>query len=169
MRLIRYGTILTVAAVLSGCGDRSDGGDGTSSPAGAAWLLENAPADAQSVLAVKAAAGEGDKVVMRGRIGGRADPISPDSGIFILVDPSLPTCADNPEDSCPRPWDYCCEEPQKVAASAATVQLSAAAGTPAFRQLKPMDEVVVVGTVAPRSGNQTLLVMADQVHVAPGR
>src|SRR5690606_34806163 len=78
-----------------------------------AWLLTSAPDAPVDVGAAKQSASEGDTIALRGRIGGRSDPMSADSAVFVVMDPAIPSCADNPGDTCATPWDYCCE-PQEV-------------------------------------------------------
>ncbi len=163
--------LLTLTFALWGCGQSNESG-GASADADAddaSWRLTSAPDGALGVVKVKAAAAAGDRVVVRGKIGGRMEPISPDSGLFVIMDPALPSCADNLNDGCPTPWDYCCELPETIAANAATVQLRQADGTPVVLsegQLKPLNEVIVVGTVAQRPNDQTLVVTAEGVYVA---
>jgi len=136
-----------------------------------AWLLVAAPEGAQSVNDVKATAAEGDRIVLRGRIGGRAEPITEGSPVFTIVDLSLPYCGQEAEDGCPVPWDYCCESPETIASNSATVQVVDEAGRPIthdlYRQgLNPLDEVVVIGDVAPRPSENVLTVRATGVYHA---
>lgn len=158
------------ALALAGCGERS-----AESPAGgvggAQWLLASEPSGAESITAVKAGAAEGDRVVLRGRIGGRRQPLTPGSLAFTLVDLSLPYCGQVAEDGCGTPWDYCCETPETINAHGATVQVVGADGAPLLGDassagLEPLDEVVVVGTVGPRPSEQVLMVMATGVYAA---
>jgi hypothetical protein len=138
-------------------------------PAGAAWVLAAEPADVKSVVEVKAAAAEGDRVVVRGRIGGRRDPLTAGSPVFTVMDLSVPHCGENPEDKCATPWDYCCETPDTKKANAATVQIVGTDGQPisgdaASGGLKPLDEVVLVGTVGPRPTPDVLTILASGVY-----
>ena len=151
--------------VLGGCergAERSASAPGVAEPAGgAAWVLTGEPAGAVGVAEVKASAQEGDTVVLRGRIGGRRDPMGEGSAVFTVMDLGLPHCGENPEDKCATPWDYCCEKPETIRANAATVQAPAAADGAGFR---PLDEVVVVGTVGPRPNPDVLTVVASGVY-----
>lgn len=134
----------------------------------AAWKLASAPAGGIDVAKAKAGAKEGDKITLVGRIGGRSEPITASSGLFVIMDPALPACSDNPEDNCATPWDYCCETPETITANAATVQLRDADGKPivlADGELQPLSKITVVGTVAPRPNSDTLVVYATGVHV----
>lgn len=133
-----------------------------------AWVLTEAPADAIGVAQIKADAKEGDRVVMRARIGGRASPITEGSPVMIVMDPAIPSCADNPADSCRTPWDYCCEPSEVKVANSATIQIvddagSLVVGSIASAGLEPLDEVIIVGVVGPRPDPAVLTVMATGV------
>jgi hypothetical protein len=157
---------LLTAALLSGCS--SEPADEVSADRADAWRLAAAPADAMSVLEAKAAATPGEPITLTGKIGGRLDPITPASGLFVLMDTSLPSCDELPGDTCPTPWDYCCEASGDVARHAATIQLRDSAGDPialAADDLSPLDRVTVVGTVAPAASDSTLIVHATGVAV----
>jgi hypothetical protein len=131
------------------------------------WTLASEPAGAVGVAEAKASAQEGDQVVLRGRIGGRAEPLSAGSPVFTVMDLSVAYCGQASEDGCTTPWDYCCETPEAIAASAATVQVAGVEGG-ALSGLSPLDEVVIVGTVGPRPTPQVLTVVATGVHRVGG-
>ena len=135
-------------------------------------FLTAAPADAADVSAAKTAAREGDRVTLRGRIGGSLSPFTAERAVFTIIDPALPACSDNEGDSCETPWDYCCEPKEKIRANAATVQVVDASGAPLKTGLQgagglaPLSEVVVVGTVSQRDEGGTLVVNAEKIYVA---
>jgi len=148
------------------------GGNGTAATAASAEIMLAAlPDGAVGVAAAKPTVVEGDAVVLRGRIGGTRAPMTGESGIFLIMDPSLSPCP--PDEGCPAPWDYCCETPDTKLANNATIQLVGADGDQltadfAALGLEPMDEVVVVGTVGPRPNTDVLLVKATGVHKVAG-
>jgi len=165
--------------VVPGCGksDSASTDSATAQPSSSApsqaWLLEAMPERAVDVAAAKQTAKVGDLVVVRGRIGGRLDPISKDSAVFVIVDPALHSCDQNAGDTCATPWDYCCETPETMSANNATVQIVDVAGSPIAIDvqsvgLKPLDTVVVVGTVGPRPSPQVLTIKATGVHRVGG-
>lgn len=137
-----------------------------------AWLLTEAPADARTVAEIKPTAAEGDTVVLRARIGGRSEPITPGAGVFLVVDPGVPSCDQIPGDNCPTPWDYCCEPRERLSAGTATVQLVDADGSPITADLiaagfAPLDEVIVTGTVGARPSPQVLTILARSIYRQP--
>jgi hypothetical protein len=163
--------VLTMLVPLTACKDSAPpAGSGTASPV---WLLTQAPADARTVGEIKPSAVEGDTVVLRGRIGGRKDPITPGMAVFIVIDPGVPSCDQIPGDNCSTPWDYCCEPRESLNANSATIQLVDEAGNPiavdlAGLGLRPLDEVVVIGTIGPRPSGQILIVRATGMYRVGG-
>lgn len=137
------------------------------------WVLTSAPADAVPVGEAKSSVSEGDEVVIRGRIGGRVQPIAADSSVFTIVDMKLKHCGQLHGDTCPQPWDYCCEPPASLTAHSATVQLVNADGAaletdPIKAGLKALDEVIVVGTIGPRPNDKVLTIKATGVYRVGG-
>lgn len=165
--IVLFAASASLAILINGC-------DNASSPpatdtATTAWMLSSAPADAQSVKEAKADATEGEQVVVRGRIGGRMKPMTAGSPVFVIMDLSVPHCGQIPGDQCPTPWDYCCEKPEDITANSATVQLVDESGEsldtdPADAGLKPLDEIIVVGTVGPRPSDEILTIRAKGVY-----
>jgi hypothetical protein len=135
-------------------------------------FVTDAPEGATGVAAAKGSAKEGERVVLRGRIGGARAPFTAERAVFTVIDPGLPSCADNPEDTCDTPWDYCCEPKERILANAATVQVVDASGAPlkaglqGAGGLEPLREVVVVGIVARRDDAGAFVVNAEKVYVA---
>lgn len=167
--LLKIAFALALPLMLAGCGDQADASADAAATPATDWRLDAPPADAVDVRTAKADATDGQTIALRGRIGGRIKPISPDAGLFILMDKALPSCADMGH-GCPTPWDYCCEAPETISTNAVTVQLRDATGQPIPLQpdeLSPLEEVVVVGTVAPRPNPQTLVLHATGVYTAP--
>lgn len=93
-------------------------------PAG--LLLQSEPTGAVDLLAAKKAAKLGDEITFKCRIGGRAQPFADASAVMVVIDPSLKPCP--PEEGCPRPWDYCCDPPDVLTASTASVRIVGADG-----------------------------------------
>jgi len=171
MRTLQTFVLATaLGLVMVGCTDEATESTSTSDSAHSDWLLASEPAGAVSITQVNTEVTGGDRVAVRGRIGGRQQPLSNESPVFTIVDLSLPHCGEIPGDSCPTPWDYCCEPGEIITANSATVQLVGEDGSPLDVDpiaggLSPLDEVVVFGEVAPRSSGGSLTIRATGVHV----
>lgn len=165
---------LTLASlVLTGCGNESSTAQDAGEPAAPTWMLASAPEGARSVTEAKASAAEGERIVLRGRIGGRKVPITADSPVFTVMDLAIPHCGENPADKCRTPWDYCCETPETITTNSATVQIvdedgKPIAGSPIAQGLEALGEVIVVGTVAPRPSENVLTVRATGIYRVGG-
>jgi hypothetical protein len=178
-------TVCGLAAIIAGgCDSKSeDHGDGAGGDAGAKpaavtaaalpadLFVDAPPADAKAVTDVKASAKAGDHVVVRGRVGGSRQPFVDGRAVFTIVDASLPTCADHPNDGCKTPWDYCCEPKDKLFANSATIQVRGADGKPLavdlgrIGRIKAMDRIVVAGVVREKSDAGVLVVEAEAIGV----
>ena len=149
----------------------ADPAESTSAPAvdGTKFLLVAEPEGASDVIKVREDAGDGDDVVIVGRIGGSASPWVDGQAAFSIVDGSLKACSDIPGDNCPKPWDYCCET-HKLPASTALVKVVDEHGelvqTDARQLLnvKELSTVVVQGR-AKRDDAGNLTVLATGVYV----
>lgn len=134
-----------------------------------AWLLTSEPSGAVSISEAKQSAQEGDTVVIRGRIGGRRSPMSNESSVFTIMDMELAYCGQHEDDGCTTPWDYCCETPDTIGTNSATVQVVGdGAIDPVAAGLKPLDVVILIGTVGPRPNDQVLTIQATGVYRADG-
>jgi hypothetical protein len=155
--------------LLVGCGQ--DKPPATSAPAsveplvvdGAKYILAEAPADAADVIQVRQEAQDGDEIVIVGRIGGSTEPWIDGRAAFSIVDRSIKACTDIPGDTCPTPWDYCCETP-KLPTATALVKLVdddgqlITADARGLLNVKELMTVVVTGTAKrDDAGNLTVL------------
>jgi hypothetical protein len=137
-------------------------------------FLALAPDGARGVGELKADDSVTGAVVVRGRIGGRVEPFVKGSAVFLLADADMKDCSQLHGDTCPRPWDYCCEPKDSLLANTATVQVVGDDGQPlridlAGRQgLEPLREIVVTGDVASRAGG-SLVINARGIYVSPAR
>lgn len=167
---------MIAAFLLSGCdpGDETANSPatGTAEPALPEGLvLASAPQGARSVAEVRASAQEGDQVVVRGVVGGREEPMAGNRAILTLLDETVKTCDQNPEDGCETPWDACCEPQELIAANSATVQVVDANGSPlktglgGIASLAPLSRVVVTGTFHPSPDGKSAVINATGIHV----
>ncbi len=72
-----------------------------------AFILKEEPPGARDVIAAREAAGDGDEVVVFGRIGGSEVPWVEGVAAFMIADASLKSCDEIGSDNCPKPWDFC--------------------------------------------------------------
>ena len=172
-------SVLAVA-VIAGCSNEEESASPAPAAAAAAapsaalpanLAVADAPANAQDLAAVKTNAKDGDAVVIRGKIGGREEPIAKNRAIMTVLDPSVTTCDTMPGDACKTPWDACCEPSEKIAANSATVQVVDAQGKPlaanleSIAGLKPLSNVTIAGTAKRAAGSDALIIEAKQIHV----
>jgi len=166
-----------IVALNSACGnkektDNSDSGGATGPSISSSLIAETAPEGALGVVAARAAAKPGEAIVLRGKVGGKMNPISDSAAIFVLADENaIASCDQNPDDECETPWDYCCEEASTIAASTATIQFRGEDGKilrstlRGVGDLKELSFLVVSGTVDSASTAEALIVNADKIHV----
>jgi len=145
--------------------------DASALPAG--LFIYDVPPGARSVAEVKAEVKNPGEVVVHGRIGGRREPFVDGAAVFLLADTGMKTCAELHGDTCPTPWDYCCEPRESLTAKTATIQVIGDDGKPLGVDLKgrqglePMAEVTVVGEIQTRVDASALLINARRVYVHP--
>lgn len=142
-------------------------------PLPAALLVTVEPAGAVDITAAKASASDGANVVIRGKIGGTKDPLASGRAVMTLIDMTLPTCDTMAGESCPTPWDACCEPKEAITAKSATVQVAGADGRPmksnlgTLKGVAPGKKVVVAGIARKPAGAETLVIDASQIYVIP--
>lgn len=131
----------------------------------AALHLATAPSPAASVADVRKLDSGADVVVV-----GRVKDIVATRAVFTIADLSLKSCAE-PGDSmnCATPWDYCCEDRERLAAGVATIEIrdgdAPLQGTVQFwNGLDHLKQVVVAGRlVKDEKGNAS--VIASGIYV----
>jgi hypothetical protein len=158
-------------AIVIGCGTRS--GPTTSvpsSPPDPRYALAEEPADAKPVIAVRKDAKDGDEVTITGRIGGDRDPWVKGRAAFLIVDASLKACSELEGDTCPTPWDFCCDDIGHLNDSKATIKIVDEAGETVptdARELLGVKELqtVTIRGQAKRDDAGNLTVLAKGVFV----
>ena len=176
--MLRITTIaLTTSTILllSGCSEsvsepqtQAPSTENTEQPTPHDWVLTSPPEGDVSITEAKANAKEGDQIVIRGRIGGRHEPISADSPVFTIVDLGLEYCGQTTDDRCGTPWDYCCETRATIASNSATVQVQGDAINLIGAGLEPLDEIILIGTVGPRPDQQMFTILATGIYRVDG-
>ncbi len=169
--------LLTMTALaVAGCKNASepDRADAPpAEPALEALLLAGKPEGAVSISEARAKHEPGTPVVLAGKIMGRDDPFVEDRAMVVLGDPArLTSCDLRPGDNCKTPWDVCCDEPEVIRQSIATVQVVnddgslVKHGLRGLGGMKELSSLVVKGTVAEGSNPDNLIVNAEAIHVA---
>jgi len=135
------------------------------------YVLNEEPKDAQTVIDTREKAKDKDDVVVVGRIGGRKNPWVKGAVAFSIVDPSLKACSERPGDTCPTPWDYCCEADLSKATVFVTVVDDKTGKTlkedaREALKLRELDTVVVKGK-AQRDKKGNLTIAASKLFVRP--
>jgi hypothetical protein len=97
------------------------------------------------------------------------------AAVFALIDSSVKSCDQLPGNTCRTPCDYCCEPPDVLKATTATIQLVDDDGKPqrvrmnGQRGLKPLAELTIAGEVASRDASGSLVINARRIHIHPGK
>jgi hypothetical protein len=115
--------VFTSAAVVLGLvASISIAGDPSSSAPAKPYMLKKAPPRAAEVAALRKDAKDQQDIVVVGRVGGRKSPWVKNAAAFSIVDRSLKACNERPGDTCPTPWDFCCEADLPKSTLLVTVQ-----------------------------------------------
>ena len=167
------GLLAALALGIAGC-DRQAATPQPAPPVAipASLLLSEAPAGAKDVAAVVKEAKNGEEVIVRGRIGGRAEPFVGDRAVVQIIDPGIKACNENPGDGCATPWDVCCEPTDRLLAGSMIIQVLDANGRPLKAGLKgvgglqPLSTIIVKGKAARPEGSKAVTVNATSLYVA---
>ena len=149
---------------------------GTASPALEKVLLNAMPAAAVDVSAAVPSAKAGEEIVVQGRLLGAEKVFVENRAAFVLGDSTkLTACSDKAGDTCPTPWDACCDAKEVIRTAVATIQVVDGKGTVLKESVKglggltELSNVVIKGTVATASGNGVLIVNATGIFVVPAK
>lgn len=167
-------TLITgIALLLSACSPEPEAGETTAGNIleSNIQLLEAKPGDPLPVKAARAQLSPGQPAVVTGQVGGSEEPFFDGYAGFVLADTAVRFCNEMGDDHCPTPWDACCEDPDSLKSSRASVQFVDAAGLPVaaslkgFAGLEPLRKVVVTGTVASSSTPENLIIEAQGLYL----
>jgi hypothetical protein len=134
-------------------------------------LLEMKPADAINVKTARATLKPGDKAVVFGQIGGLTEPFLDGHAGFVMGDTDIEFCDEMGDDHCSKPWDACCEDPDLLKVSRASVQFVddsgdvIAQGMEGFAGLAGLSHVIVTGEVASTSTPDNLIINANGLYI----
>lgn len=133
------------------------------------FLLPEEPAGAVAVAAARKSAAQGERLVVRGIVGGSTTPFVESLAAFTIVDAGVENACVVEADHCPTPWDYCCADPATLRDSSLTVEFRDGpgplpTGARGFHGLDHLSAVVVTGhTEVDERGNVT--VVATGLHL----
>lgn len=157
---------------LSSCQKEKSSSAAPSSSSLNSYLLSEKPSDSVSVAAAFANPTPGTEVVVTGEVMGRLTPFIENRAMLVLGDPEKITpCNRNHDDGCQTPWDVCCDDPEVIKKSVATIQILDDSGRPIKEGLKGLGGIqelttlTVVGEVAEGSNSDNLLINASGIHV----
>ncbi|MFO7725881.1 MAG: hypothetical protein R6V45_10065 [Oceanipulchritudo sp.] len=174
LAILSCGSLLLLT--LPGCGgqapESSGGAANGNASAAPEFVLASPPAGPVGVVESLSAAESGGTITVTGRVGGMASPITAGYAAFVLADEGLVFCDEIEGDSCPQPWDACCEDPEKIKASRVLVQFVDEAGMPLpvdlreITDLKENRRVTVKGRFAGHSTPGNPVIFAEGFHIA---
>lgn len=137
------------------------------------YSLTSAPKNAQQISEVMKDPTPGKEVVLSGEIMGRMHPFINGRAMVTLADPTKVTpCNRIPGDSCTTPWDVCCDDPEVIKKSIATIQILDGdgkilkAGLKGYKGIRELCFLTVKGVIAEGSNANNLLINATAFHVA---
>jgi len=169
---LKLGAAGAALLLFAACGDSNEPTSSVTNSASTALTgyFADIPAEgAIGVAAARSSARPGDVITVRGVIGGTVTPFTDGYAMFVLSDESIAFCSTDDE-HCAQPWDACCEDPDKLAAGRALVQLVHENGAPipltirGVNGLTELDSVLVTGQVAPASSPQNLILNATAIQ-----
>ncbi len=137
------------------------------------FVVKEEPKGAANVIATREKAKDKDEVVVVGRIGGRTNPWVKGAAAFSIVDTSVKACNELPGDTCPTPWDFCCESnlPTKTLFVTLVDEKSGQTIKQDARELLKLRELqtVVVQGKARRDKNGNVSIAASKVFIRPDK
>jgi hypothetical protein len=137
------------------------------------YILKEEPKGAMGVIDAREKAKDKGDVVVIGRIGGRKNPWIKGTAAFSIVDSSLKACSERPGDTCPTPWDFCCEvdlPKQTVFVTVVDEKTGQTLKQDARESLKLHElQTVVVQGKARRDKNGNMMIAASKVYVRPDK
>jgi hypothetical protein len=150
---------LSLFSILAACSEQTSNPKAEApTDAASQLLLTTDPGAAVSVVKAKAD-GAKDKITVEGRI----YDITTGFAVMKLMDLELDYCGEvNKEDTCPTPWDYCCDAKEERLAHSLLVEARGADGkvlaTPSIPGMRLCDKVKVTGKlIIDEHGNHILV------------
>ena len=155
---------LGLFALTAACSSDSEssGPDTRGDAAGAAFVLQTDPGNAESVADTKRTGPSEDVRVVEGRV----YDITKGFAVLKLMGTELHYCGEVRAEGCKTPWDYCCDPPQAHREHSLLVEFRGADGTPVetagIPDLRLLDLVKVRGSLR-KDEYDNLVFVADGV------
>lgn len=174
MKRLTAGSTWVAIGLLAGCGREPVAREKSTAPepAPAAFAAAMPAGDPTPIPLARKQATPGGTLVIEGRIMGVAKPFSEELAVFVLGDEgTLTPCNARESDTCPTPWDVCCNTPEARRDGVATVQIPGSDGAVLRRGLKgvsglrELSRVRVAGKAAAGSGPDALIVNAEAIRI----
>ena len=164
-----------VALLLFSCGDKPaetkvEGASKTVESPLASVFTKTKPEGAISITEAKKSIKVGETITIKGEIGGRQKPFAENVALFIFADGAeLDSCPK--EEGCPTPWDYCCYEPDDIAAASVTIQVMDKDGKLIKKSLKGqnglkgLSQLLITGVVDKKSKDGKLILNVTSIYI----
>ena len=141
-------------------------------PVLAAYFVTATLPDAQAIHIARTTAKPGDTITLKGEVMGRDKVFVDGRAAFTLGDPEkLTTCNKIPSDTCPTPWDACCDSKELKRIGIASIQILGedgrviASDLKGVNDLKELSSIIVSGVVDQSSTEENFVINATQIHV----
>lgn len=169
---------LKLLALATGCSEGENGAaDNVQTTEGvpsklANLILSEKPEGSIPVAEARKTASPGERIVVVGQIGTTMVPFGKNFATLVLGDESILFCDEMADDHCTTPWDACCEDPDKIASSRATVQVVrdgqvVRESLDGVGGMDRLDRIIVVGTVDASTTADNLLINATGIYPEP--
>ena len=171
---IRTILILLCAWAVSGCSQSNEevASPQTNSALDSIQILDTQPTDALAVKAARTQLKPGDEALVFGQVGGVVKPFLEGYAGFVIGDTEILFCDEMEDDGhCTTPWDACCENPDFLQESRASVLFIDAQGNAietgiqGFNGIEGLSTVFVKGTVSQSSTPDNLIIEATGVFM----
>ena len=177
---MKYIALILTALFLYGCSKDTKSGKDQGSDKAVENLEVSLPAELFSSAKIDGAISitearklkAGDKVKVKGKIMGTANPFIKGRALFVMGDPEkLTSCDLRPGDDCPAPWDVCCDDEKMIKAGILSVQIIDSngrvlkTGLEGKSGIKKLALVEIEGTVASNSNADAMTINADKIYV----
>jgi hypothetical protein len=173
--------VLAGLLLAAGCGGGSDPGPAAATEAAApapppaltaVFQPVAAPGELLPIPELRTEAGPGDEVILEAKVMGTMHPFVDGRAAFVVGDEgTLISCDLRHADTCPTPWDNCCDDPKAIRAGTATIQVVDAGGNVlkhgirGVNGLMELSRLRIAGTVAPQSTPDAFIINATAIDL----